>query len=271
MKTNVGDHDEVIYDFMIHHPSYCQSEVEKQWLETQEEFENTLDPESGETSLGKYLEEIDSVKEIYTEEFHIRGDVLDVGGHQGRVRHFFKDDEVPLYVSVDPYLDAFAHIGRQPNLLKAYPCLSKPCNFLASHAERLPFKSGTFDWVQMRSVVDHFSDPFLAFKEAYRVLRPAGYLMIGLAIVERITREHSRKERNLVQRAVKKLKRGKEYSFKTDSKVFGGAHDDHIFRFTYQELLDLLSVTGFQVKKEHWQKPPYSFSIYLTARKKKLS
>jgi hypothetical protein len=44
-------------------------------------------------------------------------------------------------------------------------------------------------------------------------------------------------------------------------------HEDHIFRFKYRELLDLVSVTGLTVTKEHWQKPPYGNVLYLLARK----
>ena len=37
----------------------------------------------------------------------------------------------------------------------------------------------------MRSVLDHFRDPYLALKEAYRVLRRDGALLIGLAVRSR--------------------------------------------------------------------------------------
>jgi ubiquinone/menaquinone biosynthesis C-methylase UbiE len=84
----------------------------------------------------------------------------------------------------------------------------------------------------MRSVVDHFADPYLALKEAYRVLKPNGRLMIGLSIVE----------------------------------LPAGTEDDHAFRLSYNHLMDLLSLTGFAVEKERWQKPPWTYVIYLSAR-----
>ena len=66
--------------------------------------------------------------------------------------------------------------------MKAYPCLIEPCNFLLAQAERLPFKNNSFDWVHMRSVLDHLEDPYVALKEAYRVLEPGGSLLIGLTV-----------------------------------------------------------------------------------------
>jgi ubiquinone/menaquinone biosynthesis C-methylase UbiE len=130
-----------------------------------------------------------------------------------------------------------------------------------------------FDWVHMRSVVDHFADPYLAFKEAYRVLKPTGKMLIGLAIMERLAVErrivsHS----GMLQRALRKLtKEGIGPTLKAIAgklaRPIRSEHDDHNFRLTYQELLDLISITGFQVVKEHWQKPPQTYVIYVSIRK----
>lgn len=262
LKTfSVGDHDEHIFDFRIHHPSYCIPGIVQKWTELQKEYEDL--------NVEDFLKEIDSVKEIYDEEFHITGKVLDVGGNQGRLRYFLKDDEVPLYVSIDPYWNVFENIQRKPNLLEAYPELNSPSNFLSAHAERLPFKKNSFDWVHMRSVVDHFFDPYIAFKEAYRVLKPNGNLMVGLAIVERIKHQ----KRNLISMIIDKYKqKGITGIFQSGLKHIGflsgiSPDDDHMFRLKYQDLLELLSLTGFDLQKEHWQKPPFSFCIYLSARK----
>ena len=44
--------------------------------------------------------------------------------------------------------------------------------------------------------------------------------------------------------------------------------DDHMFHGTYEDLIDLINkTTGFKVTKEHWQKPPYTMCIYLSAKK----
>ncbi|OHB76655.1 MAG: hypothetical protein A2Z25_00415 [Planctomycetes bacterium RBG_16_55_9] len=264
---SVGDHEESIFDFRLNYPKYCVPLIMKRWSELQDLFENTQRLYRKRDTLERYLGEIDAVQEVYNDEFHMKGRILDVGGHVGRIRHFLGDDTT-LYVSIDPFWNTFQDIQKKQNLLQAYPCIEKACNFLAAHAEHLPFAANSFDWVHMRSVVDHFIDPYLAFKEAYRVLHPDGYLLIGLILTEKLTPKHAKKRRNIIARGIKKLKKGKSYSFWKDSKIYGGPDDDHMFRFKHTELMDLMSMTGFELDKEHWQKEPFSFCINVTGRKK---
>jgi SAM-dependent methyltransferase len=276
--VNVGDHPEHVYDFRIQHPPYCTPKAKKLWNEGQKDFELCQENQSCQDGLRTYLAEIDGVTEIYTQEFHIRGAVLDVGGNQGRLRHFLSTQEVRLYVSVDPFLQVFRNIQRQPNLLTAYPCLSQPCNFLA--AEELPFISNSFDWVHMRSVVDHFEDPFKAFKEAYRVLRANGNLLVGLSIMEKLGHIGDKTLLSLRTKVGSKIqKEGMIGLLKSAQMRFAGFFsgqgrkdkDHHMFRFTHAELKDLLSESGFVVNKEHWQKPPHNFCIYLSAFANKIT
>jgi ubiquinone/menaquinone biosynthesis C-methylase UbiE len=272
MNVAVGDHEEVTYDFRITPPSYCVPEALSQWNESQKDYEQ-FDVEWAERDkLNLYLDEINSVYEIYTQEFNIQGSVLDVGGHQGRLRHFLNDQRNSPYVSVDPFLNVFENIQYRPNLIKAYPCLSKPCNFLVCRAEALPFISNAFDWVHMRYVVDHFENPFMAFKEAYRVLKPQGNLMIGLAIMEKtgkstvLLKIKSKIEREGIASFLKAVQKRICDVINKKTKICG---DHHLFRLSVEQLRDISSVTGFTVTKEHWQKPPYNCCIYLTARPKK--
>lgn len=262
----VNDHHEAVYDFRICRPRYCVPGTIQTWREKQAQFERIDEEVQTSDDPNVYLSEIDSVKEIYTAEFHLAGAILDVGGHQGRLRHFLADEEV-TYVSVDPWINTFHNIDKRPNLLKVYRCLSKPCNFLACHAESLPFKANSFDWVHMRSVVDHFADPYTAFKEAYRVLRPNGSLMIGLTIIQR----SDSVVKSLYGRVVTMLKDvGISYTLKAilrKSVSYARGSDEHTFRFTYDELVDLLYATGFETQKVHWQKPPFTYCVYLSARK----
>jgi ubiquinone/menaquinone biosynthesis C-methylase UbiE len=292
-------HLENIYDFRLNWPSYCAPKSKALWQETQVNYEQFSDDFGSRDSLQEYLDEIDSVKEIYTEEFSIHGSVLDVGGHQGRLRYFF-DNTVTQYVSIDPYIGVFRGIDKQPNLLKAYPSLAEPCNFLAAHAEYLPFKSRSFDWVHMRSVVDHFEDPYRAFLEAYRVSKVEGRLLVGLAILEKIqnvvkvgelevlANENASTMQTITQTNVSPLKRiylkwknggwGELYRaalwrilpapprplpLEPEPQIeVVEIQDDHMYRFTHSQLIDLMERTGWKVTKQHWQKPPYYYCIY---------
>jgi SAM-dependent methyltransferase len=178
------------------------------------------------------------------------------------LRHFLKDEEVPLFVTVDPYLNVFESIESQPNLLQAYPCLAKPVNFLACHAEALPFRQDAFDWVHMRSCLDHFASPYLALLEAYRVLRPEGALLLGLSIAEK---EKPKPVSTL--KALRNRLRSAKAAFR--NRIAGNSSppgDGHLFHLTCDHLRDLLALTGFRVEKEHWQKPPHAHCLYLSAR-----
>lgn len=296
-EIKIGEgHLEKVYDFRINRPSYCIPQSKVLWQETQMSYEQFSDEFGSRDMLQEYLDEIDSVKEIYTEEYHISGSVLDIGGHQGRLRHFLGND-VDLYVSIDPHIEVFQGLDEQPNLLKAYPCLSESCNFLSAHAEYLPFKSRSFDWVHMRSVVDHFEDPYKAFLEAYRVSRIGGRLLVGLAILEKIKisiEENSQISVNenlsaiqsatqsdvpFLQRVYSKwknegwtglyravLRRIFHLSITPAQPVLQikkvEANDDHMYRFTHLQLMDLMERTGWKVTKQHWQKQPYYYCIY---------
>lgn len=247
-----------VYDFRIQRPAYLTSHSPSSWEFIQHLYEDFDRNFASRDDLQEYLAEIDSVKEIYTDEFRISGSVLDVGGHQGRLRHYLPAGAD--YVSVDPFIDVFRS-ARQPNLRRAYPCLASPCNFLSCYAENLPFVSDCFDWVHMRSVVDHFADPYVALKEAWRVLKPGCHVLIGLAIVERLP--------GPAARALAKLRtEGVLAVLKAAMGRLAPAHGhDHNVRLGYSELRDLLATTGFEIEKEHWQKPPYTYVIYMAARK----
>ena len=289
-KITIGEKQEKVYDFRIHHPSYCVTETKEKWGEIQKHYEQFHQQNSQRDAYQEYLNEINSVEEIYTREFHLSGRVLDVGGHQGRLRYFLEDDALSSYISVDPYLNVFEDVQHQSGLLKAYPVLNEACNFLACYAEHLPFKSHSFDWVHMRSVLDHFNDPYLALKEAYRVLQPGGRLLLGLAIVENIavrTSENGnvfpegrisfwRKKISRLRKKIRKkgVKLGVKNFLKKDLSAVlpktastneAFVDDDHLYHFSYANLVDLLEKTSFRIDKEHWQKPPWEYVLYVSA------
>lgn len=52
-------------------------------------------------------------------------------------------------------------------------------NFVLCDAHHLPFKDEMFDQVTMFDVIEHLQSPFNALKEAWRVLKPGGILLLG--------------------------------------------------------------------------------------------
>jgi ubiquinone/menaquinone biosynthesis C-methylase UbiE len=229
-----SDKFENVYDFRIKYPSYAAPKSKAEWANGQEAFEQYADNMKYSDNINEYLNEIFSVKEIYEKEFHLCGKVLDIGSEQGKLR-FYLNPDVSQYVGIDPSPNVFQGIYQKENLNKVYFMLKDEMNFLLATAEHLPFKTNSFDWTHMRSTLDHFEDPYASILEAYRVTKQSGHIMIGLAIIERLANPP--------------------------------AHDDHMFRFTFLQVKDLLEKSGWQIEKEHWQKYPWNFCLYISAIK----
>jgi len=262
---------ESVWDFRIHRPPYSVPVGSQRWAEMQNEYEEFYDKVVAQDDFKFHKDAIDSVKEIYNHEFVVEGRILDVGGSFGTLRHYLKMDRVPFYVSVDPHINVFDNLGSFPNLLKAYPCLSSPCNFLACNAEYLPFVKETFDWVHMRSVLDHFEDPYLALRDAYRVLKRGGKILIGLTVYGGKSSLSDRYcgEESLTSKVKRKFREGgvKALVEAVWGRIAHESADHHMFRWDYDDLVDLLHVTKFRIAKEHWQKPPFSMCVYIAAVK----
>ena len=91
-RFSTGDHDESIVDFRLHYPDFCIPPLMRRWAELQEHYEHTQERYVGKDKRTQYLDEIDSVKEIYNDEFQLSGSILDVGGHVGKLRHFLPEN-----------------------------------------------------------------------------------------------------------------------------------------------------------------------------------
>lgn len=172
------------YDFRHPQPAYCMSEQLKRWEEIQLRFELHASSLQSEDDSSVYLKQIDSVRNIYQNEFNISGVILDVGGERGTLRHFLDlRNSANQYYCIDPFAKTLRDLELLPNMASVYPCLKEPLNFVAGVAERLPFQSKMFDYVHMRSVLDRLHDPYIAMKEAWRILKPEGKLLIGLSVI----------------------------------------------------------------------------------------
>ena len=202
-------------------------------------------------TIEDYKAEIEGVAPVYD---HIRmsGRVLDVGGGAGSVRHFLPAGT--QFVSVDPFVDY--EKGVPPAKREAYPCLSQPLNFIAACAEFLPFQAATFDWVHMRSMLDHVQSPDLALMEAHRVLKPDGRLVVGLYV------DGGKSGKRPLDREIKEAIRA--------CLVFVGVKkykDHHTFHPTFANLQKIIRDNGFRIDDVYWQPQWKDQVCYITAMK----
>lgn len=224
------------------------------WKDGQHEYERWSASLVSQDQSQDYFAEIEGVREVY-EDIPVEGRCLDVGGHRGTLRQFLTSGQ--QYITCDPFLNGFDGLDKQPNLLKAYPFLLEPVNFVCCDAEFLPFSSVSFQTVHMRSVIDHFLSPELAINEAYRVLRTDGALIVGLFVYG------GKQGKPAIKYLVKELVR--EALVAAGMKRF---KDYHVWHPTYLELTELISGCGFKIEKVHWQKGYDDTVCYVCARKR---
>jgi ubiquinone/menaquinone biosynthesis C-methylase UbiE len=139
------------------------------------------------------------------------------------------------FCSVDPFIDVYKLAEGRSNLFKNYP-LHLPLNFVAGYAEFLPFRSSTFNTVNMRSCIDHFFNPELSLLETYRVLKDNGKLIIGMTVdvnsMKNFLKETGRKILNLFTKRFQ---------------------DKHIWHPSRYELIAMCKKCGFDLEDEIWQ------------------
>jgi SAM-dependent methyltransferase len=196
-----------------------------------------------------YRAEIEGVAPVY-DHICMSGRVLDVGGHAGTVRHFLPQDTA--FVSVDPFIDW--QKGIPPQKCEAYPCLSQHLNFVAACAEFLPFQAGVFDWIHMRSMLDHVHSPDLALMEARRVLKPDGRLVVGLYV------DGGKSGKRSLDRELKEIVRAILTSIGVSR-----YKDHHTFHPTFANLTKIICDNGFRADDVFWQ-PQWNDTVcYITA------
>ena len=224
------------------------------WMDGQYEFELILKAGGAieENSLAGYRDEIEYDRVVY-EHFCISGSVLDVGGGVGTLREFL--DPAVNFMSVDPHINCFSEIPA--GKIEAYSCLKEDCNFISGTAEFLPITTQSFEWVHMRSMLDHVQIPDLALMEARRVLKENGRLLVGMLVEggklgRRSFRENFRESvKTFLSLFLKRFK------------------DHHIWHPTYIGLVKLLNDNGFEVMREFWQPKWCDKVVYIEARIRK--
>jgi ubiquinone/menaquinone biosynthesis C-methylase UbiE len=217
-------------------------EVFEKWEASGEEYNNKVD---------SFKKEIHYARPIY-EHYKMNGYILDVGGHVGTVREYLSED--CKLVSVDPYIDAVFKIPHAKK--EAYKCLSKQLNFIGALSEFLPFQSDSFDYVHMRSMLDHVQVPDLALKEANRVLKPNGGLIVGLLVDggKSASKSFISRTKDMIKEIFEIIGIKKYQDF-------------HTWHPTYINLLKLITDNGFEVKDSYWQPFYKDQVVYIFASK----
>jgi len=168
------------------------------------------------------------------------------------LRHFLSDDAE--YLSIDPFVDCWKYSTSE--MQSAYPCLTKPLNFIAACAEFLPLEARAFDCVHMRSVLDHVHSPDLALLEARRVLKDSGKLVVGLYV------DGGKSGYRPRLRALKEAVR--PFLASAGLKRY---KDHHIFHPTFIDLERIVHDNGFRVVDVYWQPQWQDQVCYVTAQK----
>jgi SAM-dependent methyltransferase len=216
----------------------------RKWLAAQRAFESRVNEyfSTGEADPMFYKREQDRDRPIY-ETLSLSGRVLDVGGLLGHIRKYMELDQE--YCSVDPFIGVHLLASGRKNLFASYP-LSSPLNLIGGFAEFLPFRDACFDTVNMRSCIDHLFNPEFALLEAYRVLRKDGKLIIGISL-----------ENGSFRAKVKEIMRPAIAFFYRRYK------EQHVWHFTYEEVIDLCKFCGFELAEEVWQEDNILYACFM--------
>jgi ubiquinone/menaquinone biosynthesis C-methylase UbiE len=224
-------------------------EFARVWQENQQDYERYHAGWLHRTAAEYQLDD-QELQEVYSA-MEMAGAVLDVGGGPGLVAQQASLD-TECFISVDAIPCRWADIAPTSAFASHYSKCSNLCR-VPAFAEFLPIATGSMDCVHMRSCLDHFANPLLALKEAYRVLTPDGALIVGLSLEGAYKKGPS----GTLQRLKIMVK---ETPWARD--LYERFFDHHMFHPTRNNLRALLYQAGFRVDREVWQ-PSYHNVIYM--------
>ena len=225
----------------------------EKWLMGQNFYEQWL--ENGEISILKKETNFKKVKELEKpvyDSLSIKGRVLDIGGGVGTLREFL--DNQCNYLCVDPHYKSLKNIPQKK--IDIFKCLKESINFIVGFAEFLPLKDSSFDFVHMRSMLDHVQIPDLVILEANRVLKKNGKLIVGMTI------DRGKNGKFIIKDYIKNLLR--ELLYHLGMRSF---RDYHTWHPTLKNLKKVINDNGFVIEKTIWQPGMDDRVVYIQAIK----
>jgi SAM-dependent methyltransferase len=229
-------------------------EFSKDWSVGQSEYESFEKRWLEMVNQPEKLSDLDKETADVYAEIKMCGDVLDVGGAYGFVvKQAGLDPD--RYISIDPIDMNWSRL-REYEHINAHYSICQDVPRIRGFAEFLPFADASFDFVHMRSCLDHFANPKLALMEAFRVLRRDGRLVVGISL------EGSYKKGLAGLKGIVKRMASKSPALRHAVELV--RHDHHMFHPTRETLGELIECNGFRIEKEVWQQA-YHNVIYLQA------
>lgn len=126
--------------------------------------------------------------------------------------------------------------------------------FVQALAEEMPFQDGSFDAVLCKGAMDHFMEPSQAMREAGRVLRPGGRVVLAIANYDSLS--------CLLGRWLDGLRASFQQGYAPAPHPYYEPPPDHMTRFGYREIVSLplqpLKISRVEGISLLWGFPPWS-------------
>ena len=231
-----------INDNIVDFTGALKDQTSSEWARLNEQFLNyhkSLSPYTmiNDTPILNYVSLKSGIGELKNAK------VIDVGAGTGHgFCSFFHFPETLDYYLVDPNLRLL-----HDQFIRLYPKLTRyKIGHVLSFAEKLPFKSGIADVVMSLSSIDHFNDFPEFIKEAHRLLKPGGKLLIysHLDIPHAPDQIINKERKYFLSSFFEKLAR---YLYYRTARV---GQDDHTYHFeTPDPINKSIEATGFTIDK----------------------